>query len=93
MLATARFDLKIDAAEKDLVSRAAALMGTTMASFVRMAAKEKAAALLEQESRITMTSRDFDAFTAAINGAFTTGFTPNPALESALLEAQQVKRV
>jgi uncharacterized protein (DUF1778 family) len=93
MLASARFDLKIDATEKDLVSRAAALMGTTMASFVRMAAKEKAAALLEQESRITMTGRDFDAFTAAINGAFTTGFTPNPALESALLEAEQVKRV
>ena len=89
MLATARFDLKIDAAEKDLVSRAAALMGTTMASFVRMAAKEKAAALLEQESRVTLTAHDLDAFTTAINGAF----TPNPALASALLEAEQVKRV
>lgn len=93
MPATARLDLKIDAAEKDLISRAAALTGTTMASFVRLAAKEKAAALLEQESRISLTGRDFDAFTAAINGAFTTGFTPNPALQSALVEAQQIKRV
>lgn len=93
MLATARFDLKIDTAEKDLVARAAALMGTTMAGFVRMAAKEKAAALLEQESRVTMTGRDFDAFTTAINAAFTTGFTPNPALKSALAQARRVKRV
>ena len=93
MLKAARFDLKVDAAEKDLVTRAAALMGTAMASFVRMAAKEKAAVWLEQESRIAMTGRDFDAFTASINGAFTTGFTPNPALHSALLEAEQVKRV
>lgn len=93
MLATPRFDLKIDAAEKDLVARAAALMGTTMAGFVRMAAKEKAAQLLEQESRVTMTSRDFDAFTAAINGAFATGFAPNPAMKSALTKARQVKRV
>lgn len=93
MLATARFDLKIDAAEKDLVARAAALMGTTMAGFVRMAAKEKAVSLLEQESRVMMTNRDFDAFATAINGAFTTGFAPNTALESALAQARRVKRV
>lgn len=36
MPAAARFDLKMDAEEKDIVSRAAALMGTTMAAFVRM---------------------------------------------------------
>jgi uncharacterized protein (DUF1778 family) len=93
MLATARFDLKIDAAEKELVARAAALMGTTMAGFVRMAAKEKAVALLEQKSRVVMTSRDFDAFNSALNDAFATGFAPNPALTSALAQAERVKRV
>jgi Protein of unknown function (DUF1778) len=35
------------------VSRAAALMGATMAGFVRAAAKEKALALLERESRVS----------------------------------------
>ena len=42
MQTTARFDLKIDAQEKDVIAKAAALMGTTMAAFVRVAAKEKA---------------------------------------------------
>ena len=42
MSALARFDLKMDAGEKEVVARAAALMGTTMAAFVRAAANEKA---------------------------------------------------
>lgn len=84
MTAKARFDLKMDAAEKDVVSRAAALMGTTMAGFVRTAAKEKALALLDRESRVTLSKRDFAAFTRALNGAF----TPNPALKRALAETR-----
>jgi uncharacterized protein (DUF1778 family) len=88
MSTTARFDLKLDADEKALLARAASLMGTTMAGFVRSAAKDKAQALLEQESRITLSKRDFLAFNAAINGAF----TPNPALQKALATAAKVKR-
>ncbi|UUZ63772.1 DUF1778 domain-containing protein [Polaromonas sp. P1-6] len=56
MTTTARFDLKMDAADKDIVSRAATLMGTTMASFVRVAAKEKAQALLDRESWVTLSA-------------------------------------
>ena len=88
MTATARFDLKIDASDKDMLSRAASLMGTTMAGFVRAAAKEKAQNLLEQELRVTLTQRDFLAFNAAINGVF----SPNPALQDALKAAAKVKR-
>ena len=88
MTATARFDLKLDADDKDLLSRAASLMGTTMAGFVRSAAKEKAQTLLEQESRVTLSKRDFLAFNAAINSAF----TPNPVLRGALKAASMVKR-
>ena len=33
MTATARFDLKMDANEKAIVAKAAALLGTTMAGF------------------------------------------------------------
>ena len=88
MTAAARFDLKLDAEDKDLLSRAASLMGTTMAGFVRSAAKEKAQALLEQELRVTLSKRDFLAFNAAINGAF----SPNPVLQTALSAAAKVKR-
>jgi len=88
MAAVARFDLTMDASDKDVVSRAAALMGTTMASFVRTAAKEKARELLDRESRITMTSRDFEAFTQALNGAF----QPNAALQKAMRAARKIKR-
>ena len=88
MVPVARFDLKMDADEKDVVSRAAALVGTSMAAFVRTAAKEKARELLDRESRITMTAQDFQAFTQALNGSF----TPNPALQIALDAARQVKR-
>jgi uncharacterized protein (DUF1778 family) len=90
MSAPARFDLKMDAHEKDILARAAALMGTTMAGFMRAAAKEKALALLERDSRVTLSKRDFAAFTKALNNAF----TPNRALKKALSEVVvKVRRV
>jgi uncharacterized protein (DUF1778 family) len=88
MPTVARFDLTMDVEEKDVVSRAAALMGTTMAAFVRTAAKEKAREVLDRESRITMTAQDFHAFTMALNEAF----TPNAALQNAMSIARGVKR-
>jgi len=84
MTTRARFDLTMDAEEKDIVSRAAALMGATMAGFVRAAAKEKALSLLERESRVTLSERDFAAFSKALDGAF----TPNRALKGALADAK-----
>ena len=88
MTTIARFDLKMDAADKAVVARAASLMGTTMAGFVRMAAKEKALALIDSETRVTLSQRDFTAFTKALNHAF----APNPALQGALRTAAKVKR-
>ena len=84
MTARARFDLKMDASEKDVVSRAAALMGTTMAGFVRAAAKEKALALLDRETRVSLSKRDFAAFARALDHAF----VPNRALRGAVAEAK-----
>ncbi|OGA07401.1 MAG: hypothetical protein A3D95_11425 [Betaproteobacteria bacterium RIFCSPHIGHO2_12_FULL_69_13] len=63
-------------------------MGTTMAGFVRAAAKEKAQALLERESRLALSQRDFAAFARALNRAF----RPNPALKRALSEAHRKVR-
>lgn len=88
MTTVTRFDLKLDAEDKELLSRAASLMGTTMADFVRSAAREKAHILQEQESRVTLSKRDFLAFNAAIHGAF----SPNQALQGALKAAAKVKR-
>jgi uncharacterized protein (DUF1778 family) len=89
MTTLSRFDLVIDADEKDALARAAALMGTTMAAFVRVAAKEKAREILERDARVTLSTKEFAAFNAAICGAF----SPNPALSSALKSAKKVKRV
>jgi uncharacterized protein (DUF1778 family) len=80
----ARFDLKLEKDEKKLFSEAAALMGTTMAGFVRAAAKEKARALLAQERRVTLSARDFAAVAAALDHAF----APNKALKAALKSAR-----
>jgi uncharacterized protein (DUF1778 family) len=88
MPALARFDLKMNVEEKETVSRAAALVGTTMAAFVRTAAKEKARELLALESRITLSDQDFQAFTIALNEAF----TPNAALQNAMSIAREVTR-
>ena len=88
MATTARFDLKLDADDKDLLSRAATLMGTTMAGFVRIAAKEKAQSLLMADAQVTLSNRDFAEFQAAITGAF----VPNAALQKAIKAAAKVKR-
>ena len=79
----------MDTDEKDLVARAAALMGTTMAGFVRMAAKEKAVDLLDRDTRVTLSKRDFAALGKALGGAF----APNKALKAALnAAASKVRR-
>ncbi len=88
MTARARFDLTMDADEKDIVSRAAALMGATMAGFVRAAAKEKALVLLDRESRVTLSRRDLAAFSKALNSAF----APNRALRAAMSDAEKKVR-
>lgn len=88
MTAAARFDLKMDAEEKEVIAKAATLMGTTMAGFVRAAAKEKAQRLLERESRFTLSQRDFEAFAAALD----TAFSPNAALRNALAQTRKKVR-
>ncbi len=85
MATSARFDLKLDKDDKELFSEAASLMGTSLAGFVRAAAKEKARSVIDQESRLTLTRRDFRAFGAALDQAF----SPNEALQDALESARE----
>ena len=84
----ARFDLKLDKDDKELFAEAASLMGTSMAGFVRAAAKEKARSVIDQESRLTLTRQDFRVFSAALEQAF----SPNEALQEALDSARQTVR-
>jgi len=84
----ARFDLTIGREEKEAVSHAAKLMGTTMAAFIRFAATEKAREVIDRESRVTMTARDFQAFVNALESA--PAF--NAKLQRALIAAQEVRR-
>lgn len=63
-------------------------MGTTMAAFVRAAAKEKARVLLEQEQRIALSPRDMSALAGALDNAF----APNRALRAAIKRARATVR-
>ena len=85
MSVAARFDLKMDPQAKAIVAKAAALMGTTMAGFVRAAAKEKAQNLIERETRLNLSARDFGAFAGALDAAF----APNAKLKEALTQARR----
>lgn len=85
MASSARFDLKLDKREKHLFARAAELMGTTMAGFVRAAAKEKANALIERETRLTLSEREAQKLLEALDAPF----RPNAALKKALTAAER----
>lgn len=88
MTAQVRFDLKLDKNDKELFSEAASLMGTSMASFVRNAAKEKARSVIDQQTQLTLSRRDFKAFSAALDQAF----VPNEPLQEALDSVRKTVR-
>lgn len=87
MSATERFEMVMAPADKELLLNAASMMGTTMANFVRMAARERAQQVIEEESRIVMTTRDFKRFANALSQPL----APNPALRKAMQRASKVR--
>ena len=85
-----RLDLKLSAADKQLLAQGAAIEGLSMAAFVRLAARQRAAEAIQREQQLALSQRDFAAFQAAI----TQPFAPNPALQAALEQARtRVSRV
>ena len=86
---TDRFEMVMPKGDKDLLQNAAALVGTTMANFVRMAARDRAREVVEQESRVLMSARDFNRFATALSGSF----QPNAALKRAMKRAEKVTSV
>lgn len=61
-----RINLRTSAEAKALIERAAALMGTTVSSFMLQNAYEAARRIVTENNTLLMTERDFDAFTASI---------------------------
>lgn len=73
---SARINLRTSAEAKALIERAAALMGTTVSSFMLQNAYEAARRIVTENNTLLMTERDFEAFTASIENPP----EPNPAL-------------
>ena len=55
---------------------------------VRAAAKERAQVLIDRDTRLTMSARDFETFAQALDSAF----APNPALKAAVTLARRKVR-
>jgi uncharacterized protein (DUF1778 family) len=78
--AAERMDLRIDPEKKDLLRRAAALVGSTMSDFVVRSSLESAEQVLKNHSSITLQNRSFDSFITACENSP----EPNQALKAAL---------
>jgi len=79
-----RLDLKLSAADKQLLAQAAAIEGLSMAAFVRLAAKQRAAKAIQREQQLLLSQRDFTAFHAAIGQPF----AANAELEAVMEQAR-----
>jgi len=73
---SARINLRTSAEAKAMIERAAALMGTTVSSFMLQNAYEAARRIVTENNTLLMTERDFEAFTSSIENPP----QPKPAL-------------
>lgn len=79
----------LSTSDKYAINLAAELAGTSMANFVRNAAKEKARQIIDKETRLSLVEEDFTKFAQALNG----GFRPNEALKRAMEKAGNLEVV
>lgn len=63
---SARINLRTSAEAKAMIERAAALMGTTVSSFMLQNAYEAARRIVSEDNTLLMTQRDFEAFTSSL---------------------------
>ena len=64
---SARINLRTSAEAKAIIERAAALMGTTVSSFMLQNAVEAARRIVSEMDTLLLTQRDFEAFAASID--------------------------
>jgi len=90
MATSDRLDLKLSSSDKQLLQQAAAIEGISVAAFVRLAAKQRAADAILLDRSVCLSRRDYATFQAALAEPF----RPNEALLQALNQVQaRVKRV
>ena len=63
---SARINLRTSSEAKAMIERAAALMGTTVSSFMLQNAYDAARRIVSETDTLLLTQRDFEAFTASI---------------------------
>ena len=63
---SARINLRTSAEAKAMIERAAALMGTTVSSFMLQNAYDAARRIVSETDTLLLTQRDFEAFIASI---------------------------
>ena len=75
-----RIDLRTSPEIKELIVRAASTAGMSVSAFLLGTAQERAKQILAEKEMITLTSRDWNAFTKALDNAD----KPRPKLSAAL---------
>lgn len=63
---SARINLRTSTEAKAMIERAAALMGTTVSSFMLQNAYESARRIVTENDTLLLTQRDFEAFSASM---------------------------
>lgn len=66
---SARINLRTSPEVKDLIERAAAMMGATVSSFMLQNSTDMARRVLAQQDVITLSDRDRDAFLKALDNS------------------------
>jgi uncharacterized protein (DUF1778 family) len=81
--AAARLDLRIDARDKDRITRAAALRGMPVSAFVRSAVLREADTAIAADTTVSLSSAESRHFLAALDAPF----QPNDRLQKAMKHA------
>ncbi|WP_323018031.1 DUF1778 domain-containing protein [Castellaniella sp.] len=84
--AAARLDLRLEPRDKDRITKAAALRGLPVSSFVRDAVLREADAAIAADTVVTLSAAESRRFLAALD----TPFQPNARLKAAMDAAASV---
>jgi len=79
-MTTARLDLRLEAHDKDRITRAAALRGLPVSSFVRDAVLREADAIIAADAVVTLSQAESRRFLDALDAPF----RPNARLKKAM---------
>lgn len=80
-----RVEMRASQTQREILDRAVATSGLSMTDFVLNAALDRAAEVLERDTKITLKNEEFDHFIAVCNEAR----EPNQALKDALKQTRE----